>query len=210
MHCLLELNWRIVKDLGRINSITAKNIIPSLSGEVTENQNGGCKLMEPRSPIGGVFESSQIFLELLRRLRSDYYSNEESECSYSEYQNEIELPCLNSDDQFFGGVSSQNSTIQLSTKIAAISQSSHAPTPVDMPVTLMILTCYITPLHTYETIFAKIQESLFSQERFSKRDIPPLLPGLHIGGFHLNNHKDLQIDILIHLSCSMLERVKET
>jgi hypothetical protein len=78
-----------------------------------------------------------------------------------------------------------------------------------MPMTLIILTCYTLLLQTYETIFSRIQEFLCAHEKLSGRLIPPVLPGLHIGGFYLHKHRDLQMEILISISCKMLERIEE-
>lgn len=51
---------------------------------------------------------------------------------------------------------------------------------------------------------------LVSQAGVSPQAMPAIVPGLHIGGFSLDDHKDLQIDILIQVSSRMLERIEET
>ncbi|EAW10854.1 uncharacterized protein ACLA_053280 [Aspergillus clavatus NRRL 1] len=36
-----------------------------------------------------------------------------------------------------------------------------------------------------------------------------MLPGLHIGGFDLNSHRDFQLEIILHLSSKMLGWIKK-
>ncbi|KAI0817247.1 hypothetical protein GGR55DRAFT_673085 [Xylaria sp. FL0064] len=208
LHRLSELNSRIVRDFKGVNSIAVDDIIFSLSRCEPDNQSGRA---EPQSPIGRVLESSQIFLEILQGLKPEHYSYAESECSYSDFRDENELSHLPSDHhQTFRDMEARDSTVYVNNDLAAISPPPSGPPPVDMPMTLIILTCYTMLLQTYETIFSRIHECLFSQhEQVPRQLIPPVLPGLHIGGFYLNKHQDLQMDILISLSYKMLERIEE-
>ncbi|KAI0428573.1 hypothetical protein F5Y09DRAFT_312756 [Xylaria sp. FL1042] len=206
LHRLSELNSRIVKDFKGVNSIGVDDIISGLSRCEPENQSGRA---EPKSPIGRVLESSQVFLELLQGLKLEHYSYAESECSYSDFRDESENPHLPPDHPAFRDMDTRDS-IYVSNDMAAIPSSPSSSPPVDMPMTLIILTCYTMLLQTYETIFSRIHESLFSQhEKVPRRLIPPILPGLHIGGFYLSKYQDLQMDILMSLSYKMLERIEE-
>lgn len=209
LHRLSELNSRIVRDFKGVNSIAVADIISTLSRCEPESQSCGTEPMGPKSPIGRVLESSQTFLELLQGLKPNHYSYAESECSYSEFRDENEPAHLPPDPEAFADMTNRDSTTHMNSDMTAFLQSSSSLTPVDMPMTLIILTCYTMLLQTYETIFSRIHESLFSHEKLSRRFIPPILPGLHIGGFYLNKHQDLQMDILISLSYKMLERIEE-
>ncbi|RYC64635.1 hypothetical protein CHU98_g1569, partial [Xylaria longipes] len=209
LHRLSELNSRIVRDLKGVNSIAAADIISTLTRCEPGSQTRAVEPLEPKSPIGRVLESSQMFLELLQGLKSDRNSCAESECSYSEFHDENELPHVPSDGQALHDMTTGDSTTHLNDDAVALVQSSSSLASIDMPMTLIILTCYTLLLQTYETIFSRIHECLFSHEKFSRQLIPPVLPGLQIGGFYLNKHSDLQMDILISLSCRMLERIEE-
>ncbi|GAP90887.2 putative C6 finger domain-containing protein [Rosellinia necatrix] len=212
LHRLSELNSRIVRDFKGVNSIATADIISTLTRCELGSQACAVGPPVPKSPIGRVLESSQLFLELLQGLKPDQNQYAESECSYSEFQDENDfshLPRLTPDGQAFADMTTRDSTTHRHDNVTAMLQSSNCLASVDMPMTLIILTCYTLLLQTYETIFSRIHESLFSRERLSRQLVPPVLPGLHIGGFYLNKHQDLQMDILISLSCRMLERIEE-
>ncbi|KAI1170861.1 hypothetical protein F4777DRAFT_583474 [Nemania sp. FL0916] len=210
LHRLSELNSRILRDFKRINSIATADIVSSLTRCETENPTYTTEPPVPNSPIGLVLEGSQVFLELLQGMRSEASTYAESECSYSEFRDDSELPRLSSEEHLFSDLTARDPTAYLDHNVMGItSQQSSSPPPVDMPLTLIILTCYTLLLQTYETIFSKIQESLFAHDKLFGHIIPPILPRLHIGGFYLHKHGDLQMEILITISCKMLERIEE-
>jgi hypothetical protein len=169
----------------------------------------------PKNTIGRVLERSQVFLEILQLLKKLSYCNSDardgSECSYSEDWDGNEFISISSNDLFHHN--SMDLTPGDSSRPSAgetgISKES-APLTVDMPTTLMILTCYTWLLQIYDIIFSLIYTSLSAQLRTSTQLIPTILPGLLIGGFDLDDHKDLQLEILIQVSSKRLELIEET
>ncbi|KAK2037448.1 hypothetical protein LZ31DRAFT_600464 [Colletotrichum somersetense] len=45
-------------------------------------------------------------------------------------------------------------------------------------------------------------------KRDTKRSGPLVLPNIQFGGFGLDGHPNLQIEMLIHVSCQMIERIE--
>ncbi|KAI0096612.1 hypothetical protein GGR51DRAFT_567111 [Nemania sp. FL0031] len=210
LHRLLELNSRILRDFKGVNSIAAADIVSNLTRCETGNPTCTMEPLVPSSPIGRVLEGSQVFLELLHSMRPEVYPYAESECSYSEFSDESELSRLSSKDPSFYDMATRDSTAYRNQNIMTpVSQQPGSSPSVDTTMTLNILTCYTLLLQTYETIFSKIQEALLTNEKLFGSLIPPVLPGLHIGGFYLNKHRDLQMEILMSISCKMLERIEE-
>lgn len=71
-------------------------------------------------------------------------------------------------------------------------------TPIDMPTTLTILTCYTWLLQAYDTIFSQIYSALaIRTDITSPSSSPSVLPGLQFGGFDLDEHRDMQIEMPI-------------
>ena len=116
------------------------------------------------------------------------------------------------------------------TTSAGVSHAAASGT-VDMPTMLTMLTCYIWLLQGYETIFSSIRNCLLpgdfdhaaagdaENKLFPPRQVPRattaalapslILPGLRFGGFDLDNHSGLQVEMLVRLSSAMLERIEE-
>ncbi|KAI9708160.1 MAG: hypothetical protein M1820_004114 [Bogoriella megaspora] len=80
----------------------------------------------------------------------------------------------------------------------------------DVPSTLAILTCYTTLIKTYETVFYVIHHILeCSPSTAPAINLPPTVSGLQINGFLLDNHRNLQIRILIQVSTYMLDQIEK-
>jgi hypothetical protein len=76
----------------------------------------------------------------------------------------------------------------------------------DVPMTLSILTCYVCLIRIYRTIFSSIYTALtIAKER--KMDLPPLFPGLKLGGFA--PHMNFQVQILVQISTNLLNKIDE-
>ncbi|KAI9848702.1 MAG: hypothetical protein M1837_006789 [Sclerophora amabilis] len=226
LHRLSELSSRLLKDFSRTSSGRLADILsssPFCNARVPDCSNGSQKCTSPKNTIGRVLESSQTFLEILQYFSPNPSSSSaDSECSYSEYWDENEFVSITNDHSFAphalalatgdGDVNhacTQNTNAQ-QTSSASSSSSSTPSVVVDMPTTLTILTCYTCLVQTYDAIFSHIHNLLSSQAEVSPQSTPAILPGLHIGGFDLDDHRDLQMEILIQLSSKMLERIEET
>ncbi|GKT83700.1 C6 finger domain-containing protein [Colletotrichum tofieldiae] len=90
-----------------------------------------------------------------------------------------------------------------------------------MPTTFTIISCYMWLFRGYEAVFAAIHNALLTQKiqrhqciqestntRHGKEMGPAILPDINMGGFGLNYHPHLQIEMLIHVSCQMLQRIE--
>ncbi|KAI9751185.1 MAG: hypothetical protein M4579_006164 [Chaenotheca gracillima] len=107
--------------------------------------------------------------------------------------------------------SSPNQHLSVFTDFTAMTRPTPATTDFsrwDVPTTLTILTCYISLVRIYRTVFSRILHSLLScpSERL---DLPPTLPGLQLGGFRLDNHANLQIKVLLEVSSHMLDWIEK-
>ena len=76
----------------------------------------------------------------------------------------------------------------------------------DIPTMLAILTCYTCLIRLYGRVFSYIQRVLGASPSARQRLLPPL-PGLHLCGFKLEQHQNLQLEILARVSLHMLGRI---
>lgn len=221
VHCLSDLCSRLMKtvdDDGNLDSL-----VDILS--YNQHLSGGLSSPLPKNAIGQVLESSQLFLDILSSLRSlvspkqsRSSSPANSDCSYSDLwdsgglispitTNKTSFPDNAMAEALFSSASSttHNTTPGQTRNHSSIASPSASTLPLDIPTTLIILTCYIWLLRTYDAIFRRIYACLSSKAC----TVPSIMPGLSIGGFNLCERKELQVDILIQLSTHMLERIEE-
>lgn len=212
---LSDLSSGMLKDIRRTGSKRLSDILsssPFLNARASNCSDQTRKSTHSKNTIGNILESSQTFLDILQNFNVNRSSSVDSLCSYSEYSD---------DDDFFATAKSRsdlsNDMVLASSDInhssnAENTEGQKSPNPavaVDMPTTLTILTCYTCLLQTYETIFSRILEALISHAETSLPPTLAILPGLYIGGFNLDSHTDLQVEVLIQISWRMLERIEK-
>ncbi|TLS27820.1 hypothetical protein PpBr36_02046 [Pyricularia pennisetigena] len=187
------------------------------------------------STIGKLFDGLQIFLKTIERLRPaspfDNFSSG-SECSYSDLCDESEFIGLTGDSQMQmhpigmavdhvpGGSSAENThhhhhhhdhhhNSRNRGMNAAEPTDGAAPQPLDMPTTLTILTCYTWLLKGYELVLSGIHELLSSQDRLQGlQSLPAIVHGVRIGGFGMDDHPDMQIEVVIHVGWQLMQRIE--
>ncbi|KAF7172568.1 hypothetical protein CNMCM5623_004747 [Aspergillus felis] len=92
-----------------------------------------------------------------------------------------------------------------SSSVRSSSTSSTAPTlSLEVSTLLSILFCYTYILQSYEDIFTSILHAVTRPTP----TIPPTLSGFRIDGFPLDGHHTLQLECLMHVSYSLLEKIE--
>jgi hypothetical protein len=190
---------------------------------------GTHSLQPSKNAIGSVLESSQTFLSLLYSLKTLLGSQlqsappaspADSECSYSDLWGTFDFPPNNDLSSTASLAPISEGSAGVGTRKSPTSgRSSHShgtsvqnkgtstpETPLDMPTTLTTLACYTWLLHIYETILSRIQGALSGGTMSA---MPNIVPGLTVGGFSLEQRKDLQIEIFLQLSSNLMARTEE-
>lgn len=224
LHLLSQLSSKFLVDFGKSDAgdwpTTANNSRSSNNNHLS-------------STISKLFDGLQIFLKTVERLRPasslEKYSSE-SECSYSDLcDDESDFIGLTGDSQMqmhsitmevdhvHGGSSAVNNTSSHHRNRGAVAMErvglppadGGAPQPLDMPTTLTILTCYTWLLKGYEVVLSGIHEMLASQDRLQgMQSLPAIVHGASIGGFGLEDHPDMQIEMVIHIGWQLLQRIE--
>ncbi|KAI0109873.1 hypothetical protein F4814DRAFT_424784 [Daldinia grandis] len=207
LYRLSELNSQLLKDFGRMSSMKFSDLLSSSFYYDADNLQGlhnSERAMHQNNAIGGVLNNSQTFLDTLQYLVPGIPEGAESECSYSEDGDD--LSC--SRRMAVGPGSPSHPT--LGSARTSLNGSPKAPSSTaDVPTMLTVFTCYAWLLQTYDRIFSLLHTALISETRLSLQSLPKVLPGLHVGGFSLDDQQYLQVEMLIHLSTQMLERIEE-
>lgn len=77
----------------------------------------------------------------------------------------------------------------------------------DAPITVTLVSCYVSLVRIYRTIFSCIVDSLPFLSGI-QHPTPQLFPGMHLGGFKLEARVDLQVQILVKISEDMLRSIE--
>lgn len=77
----------------------------------------------------------------------------------------------------------------------------------DTPIMITLVSCYVSLVRIYRTIFWCIVDSL-PHLLGIQHPIPQLFPGMHLGGFKLEARVDLQVQILVKISNDMLRSIE--
>ena len=144
-----------------------------------------------RYPIGDMLEASQEFIEILDEILHPMYTKD---------------------------ISSSSSSSQPANRTPPLSQPRtpstenvrpHDSFQLDFPIILALITTYVCVVRIYRIVLTQILSSLQNQI-ISPIDTPPILPGLHLDGFELGPHNNLQARILAEVSMDLLSRMQKT
>lgn len=222
LHLLSQLSSKFLMDFGKAGA----GDWTTVANDSNNNNNNN----HLNSTISKLFDGLQIFLKTVERLRpasSLENLSSGSECSYSDLCDESEYIGLIRDgqmqmhstamaiDHVHGGSSTENTSHQRNRGVIMVESVGLLPTddavpqPLDMPTTLTILTCYTWLLKGYEMVLSGIHEILASQDRLQGlQSLPAIVHGARIGSFGLEDHPDMQIEMVIHIGWQLLQRIE--
>ncbi|KAL9104897.1 MAG: hypothetical protein Q9163_000214 [Psora crenata] len=94
--------------------------------------------------------------------------------------------------------------------LAGSSDASGPPPPLDMTTVLQLLSCYIRIIHLHSIMHARILDCLlaFRHDAQHVDSVPPVFPGMEVGGVSLNKFGTMQVDLLLQISLHMLGEVE--
>jgi hypothetical protein len=159
--------------------------------------------------IGRMFSRAEIFLSILGYFTPSNPSQSSSEIRGSVSESERsgrDQDIMDTFTSWNNDTSAAVSEHSYSQILASSIDPSRGIIRCNVPMTLSILTCYVCLLRIYRTIFSNIYTSFIAiQER--KLELPPLFPGLKLGGF--SPPLNLQLQILVQLSTNFMEKIEE-
>lgn len=212
---LAELHTSLMRDLDSIKACKPANECGS-SGMASRGPNDATNEDEKKAdyPIGRVLESSEKFLEILQYFARS--PSRQSSCRPSRGLSDSVSSRSEQQHPAFGRPSDptpsafSGSAMHQSLSRPEFSTAMNGPVGAlqcDVPTTLSILTCYVCLTRIFRTIFSCIHVSLRTIAPASQNNLPPLFPGLQLGGFQLESHLNLQVQILVQVSDNMLSRI---
>lgn len=172
--------------------------------------------------VGSVLKSSSTFLTLLTSFSAPAISSSPFPPPPTPSTNHNHSTCSPSDS----GASPLASTLDEDDLImdeslqptnrplpAAISDDSKPPPPIDMTTVLQLLTCYIRIIHLHSAMHARILDYMlaFPQHKTQHVDsVPPVFPGMQVGGVSLNSFGTFQVKLLLQISVHVLGEIESS
>ncbi|KFY19730.1 hypothetical protein V491_04260 [Pseudogymnoascus sp. VKM F-3775] len=197
LQSLADLHASLLRDLDEVKlSKPANECDCSRDSVERESENG----VAPDHPIGKVLRSSEKYLEIL-----EYFSLAPlSRSSLQQNSFSSESPSDNEDLDLAFGCNTDDTTPLNSNQSIASPSSAHC----DVPTTFSLLTCYISLVRIFRTIFSCIYISLLPIPPPTWNALPPIFPGLQLAGFGMERQVGMQVRILLQVSEDMLARIE--
>jgi hypothetical protein len=226
---MTELSATLMKDLNSIMTCRTASLFLFTSSDKTVT-GYMFKMLEGTGKednwVGRMLYGAERFLNILKRFNqtppssvsgsvsipregeSDDFLGIEGRANVPSSRNEIGAEARSAErwarfQEYLGQVPNQ-ATSQGSSEYTRSLPSSLAKT--DVPSTLVILNCYVCLLKIHEAVFSVIHHVLQS---FPDTALPMTICNLQIDGFLLENHRSLQIRILIQVSTHLLNSVRK-
>lgn len=206
---LADLHASLLRDLDEVKLSKPANECDCSRASVDRNSENG---VAPDHPIGKVLRSSEKYLEILEYFspppssQSSLQQSSYSSDSISSHEDlDLALGCEKDDDALHN--------FNHSTSFAAglepdLSSTASSPIHCDVPTTFSLLTCYISLIRIFRTIFSCIYVSLLPLPPPTWNALPPIFPGLQLAGFAMEKQVGMQIRILLQVSEDMLGRIE--
>lgn len=211
LQSLSNLSASLLQDLKRVcdpaPDLAEDHLNPSISSSASMKN----------SNVGRLLEQSERFIDILQHAvhhSSTDHTQSATPLPFNtpslDFNNPVNAPECGND--LFPSTISQSNCDGLSPSITSplLDPPSFPQTTLirlDVPTMFSVLSCYTSLLRIFEAVFSHIRASLHTSDPTRQRLLPPL-PGLHLCGFKLEKHQNLQIEILARISLQMLARLE--
>lgn len=206
---LADLHASLLRDLEEVKLSKPANECDCSRASLERNSEIG---VVPNHPVGKVLRSSEKYLEIIEYFSlhpSSQSSVQQSSCSSESLSSQADL------DLAFGGDNDNGTPFDFSdsTSFTAgvepdLTSTSPSPAHCDVPTTFSLLTCYISLVRIFRTIFSCIYVSLLPLPPPTWNSLPPIFPGLQLAGFAMERQVGMQVQILLQVSEDMLQRIE--
>ncbi|KFX87269.1 hypothetical protein V490_08389 [Pseudogymnoascus sp. VKM F-3557] len=202
---LADLHASLLRDLDEVKLSKPANECDCSRASVKRNTENG---MVHDYPVGKVLKSSEKYLEILEYFSpSSQSSLQPSSCSSDSLSThedlDLALGC-NDDDGTPLDYNHSISASGLEPDLSSTASTIHC----DVPTTFSLLTCYISLVRIFRTIFSCIYISLLPLPPPTWNALPPIFPGLQLAGFSMDTQVGMQVQILLQVSEVMLGKIE--
>ena len=204
LHSGLLADLNLMRDVGKCPCKHTSRVALASS-----QRNADGKTEEYNFLIGRMLNKAEIFVSILQHFTAPSPTQSSSGIGASE----SESGRSDEDQELMNAFTSWNTgatphALDL-TSFESSASSAHLPGArlrCDVPMTLSILTCYVCLVRIYRTLFSSIHAALLiARER--NMELPPLFPGLKLGGFA--PQMNFQVQILVQISTRLLNQIDE-
>ena len=84
------------------------------------------------------------------------------------------------------------------------------PVTADMTTILQLLTCYIRIIHLHSIFYTQVHDCLTAPLTHKQQNpLPPIIPGMQVGGLLLDDFPNFQIKLLLQISTHVLGEIEK-
>lgn len=161
---------------------------------------------------GRVLQSSLKFLALLESLypsRAPSSSDDTAHAAASDEDVSMSEPSIAGDMAMDDCASGTNHTRRLTTGSSGTARRGFSkPQPVDMTEIFGLLTCYIRILRLHSILYSKFSKYLTETLSHDGAHLPPIFPGMEVGGVSLDSFGRFQVKLLLQISTHILGEIE--
>ena len=204
LHSGLLADLNLMRDVGKCPCKRTARV--SLA---SSQRNADGRTEEYNFLVGRMLNKAEIFVSILQNFTPPLPGESSSGLSGSQPESD----CSDEDQDIINAFTSwHNETMPNGSDMASFEIPTSSKPLVgtsircDVPMMLSILTCYVCLIRIYRTIFSSIYTALVvAKER--KIKLPPLFPGLKLGGFA--PHMNFQVQILVQIGTNFLNKIDD-
>ena len=197
LHSSLLADLNIMRDVGKCPCQRSSRV--SLA---SSQRNSDGKTEEYNFLIGRMLNKAETFVSILQQLSPPVSSKSDAGLGGSESDSDRS----DEDQDLMNTFTSRHNEVAPIEPDSITFKASSSSLRCDVPMTLSILTCYVCLIRIYRTLFSSIHTALvISKER--NMELPPLFPGMKLGGFV--PRMNFQVQILVQISTNLLNKIDE-
>jgi hypothetical protein len=205
---LADLHASLLRDLDEVKLSKPAHECDCSRASVERNSENGAA---PDHPVGKVLRSSEKYLKILEYFsvpKSSQPSLQQNSCSPETISAHEDLDLALGCDNDNGTPPDFNHSTSFDAGLGSHLSTSSPPSHCDVPTTFSLLTCYISLVRIFRTIFSCIYVSLLPLPPLTWNALPPIFPGLQLAGFAMERQIGMQIRILLQVSEDMLGKIE--
>lgn len=214
-----EIQHRRMQELSELAIILHRQLMTNDSGK-HQPRSAATAMDFQGQLVGSVLKSSNTFLTLLTSFSTSAISlspflpsspapslyHNHSTCSFSDNDVSPSASALN-----YNHPAINEPIHNAHRKLPTSSDDSKPPPLTDITTVLQLLTCYIRIIHLHSIMHARFLDYMlaFLQHTTEHNDfVPPVFPGMQIGGVSLNKFGTFQVKLLLQISVHVLEKIE--
>ena len=224
LHTLSALNEDLLKQVYAMNSEESPNMATTLSGS-TDQQQESVDSDSQNNLVGKILSNSQRFLDIMQPFLVSSQTQPATAplfapnpFTFGSHGLSLQASPLTTDARTLDFEEAFTSADPLRARTLSMAdfsistptrQSSGDVLRPDFPTAMTFMSCFCSLNRIYRIMFSRIESALMNSNS-SGAQLRAILPSVNLDGFGIEQHHELQINVLLQVSTDMLDRMEST